>query len=822
MHFFNDQLRHVTRRLVAAPLFTVVALLTLAIGIGANTAIFSVVKGVLLKPLPYDEPDRLVGVWHTAPGFGFDVLNSGPATYFTYLEEGRSFEESGLYTGGSVTITGLAEPERVDVLRVTYGVLPALRVRPVVGRTFNVRDDSPGTPETVVLSYAYWQRKFAGDPQAVGRRLMVDGAARDIIGVLPQSFRFRDDHPAVLLPLRFDRAKIFVGDFSYEGIARLKPGVTLAQANADVARMLPIMADKFPPPPGFKREVFLQARMGPRLHLFKEDVVGDVGKVLWVLMAAVGIVLFIACANVANLFLVRAEGRQQELAIRAALGAGWAKLARELLFESVALGILGGLLGLGLAFAGIDLLVWLAPANIPRLDDISIDPVVLLFTLGISILAGVLFGCIPVFKYAAAPVGTLLREGGRALSAGKGRLRARNVLVVVQVALALVLLISSGLMIRTFQALRKVHPGFTRPEQVLTLHISIPEGQVADAESVTRMHQQIGERIQQIPGVTSVGLSSSITLDGNINNNPIFIEDFPTPSGQIPPMRRFKFISPGFSQTMGNRLVAGRDLTWADVYGDPTVLLISENLARKYWRDPARAVGRRVRETPQARWRQIVGVVGDIRDNGVDQPAPEAVYLPMLMKEWWGIPMMVQRNMAYAIRSPRTGTLSFLKEIREAVWSVNGNLPVADVRTLKQIYRQSMARTSFTLLLLALASAMALLLGVIGIYGVISYSVSQRTREIGIRMALGAREQNVSRMFVSHGLRLVAIGIAIGVGAAAGLTRLLRTLLFEVSPLDPLTFTAVSIGLVVVALLASYLPARRATAVDPVQALKFE
>jgi predicted permease len=822
MHFFNDQLRHVTRRLVAAPLFTVVALLTLAIGIGANTAIFSVVKGVLLKPLPYDEPDRLVGVWHTAPGFGFDVLNSGPATYFTYLEEGRSFEESGLYTGGSVTITGLAEPERVDVLWVTYGVLPALRVRPVVGRTFNVRDDSPGTPETVVLSYAYWQRKFAGDPQAVGRRLMVDGAARDIIGVLPQSFRFRDDHPAVLLPLRFDRAKIFVGDFSYEGIARLKPGVTLAQANADVARMLPIMADKFPPPPGFKREVFLQARMGPRLHLFKEDVVGDVGKVLWVLMAAVGIVLFIACANVANLFLVRAEGRQQELAIRAALGAGWAKLARELLFESVALGILGGLLGLGLAFAGIDLLVWLAPANIPRLDNISIDPVVLLFTLGISILAGVLFGCIPVFKYAAAPVGRLLREGGRALSAGKGRLRARNVLVVVQVALALVLLISSGLMIRTFQALRKVHPGFTRPEQVLTLHISIPEGQVADAESVTRMHQQIGERIQQIPGVASVGLSSSITLDGNINNNPIFIEDFPTPSGQIPPMRRFKFISPGFSQTMGNRLVAGRDLTWADVYGDPTVLLISENLARKYWRDPARAVGRRVRETPQARWRQIVGVVGDIRDNGVDQPAPEAVYLPMLMKEWWGIPMMVQRNMAYAIRSPRTGTLSFLKEIREAVWSVNGNLPVADVRTLKQIYRQSMARTSFTLLLLALASAMALLLGVIGIYGVISYSVSQRTREIGIRMALGAREQNVSRMFVSHGLRLVAIGIAIGVGAAAGLTRLLRTLLFEVSPLDPLTFTAVSIGLVVVALLASYLPARRATAVDPVQALKFE
>jgi predicted permease len=683
MHSFHEQLRHIVRRLIAAPLFTVVTLLTLALGIGANSAIFSIIKGVLLKPLPYEDPHQLVGVWHTAPGLGYDTLNSGPATYFTYLEEGRSFEESGLYTGGSATITGLNEPERVDVLRVTYGVLPALRIRPVVGRTFSARDDSPGTPETVILSYAYWQRKFGGDPQAVGRRLMVDGAARDIIGVLPQSFRIRDDHPAVLLPLRFDRAKIFVGDFSYDGIARLKPGVTLAQANADVARMLPIMADKFPPPPGFKREVFLQARMGPRLHLFKEDVVGDVGKVLWVLMATVGIVLFIACANVANLFLVRAESRQQELAIRAALGAGWAKLARELLFESVTLGILGGLIGLGLAFAGIDLLVWLAPANIPRLEEISIDPGVLLFTLGISILAGMLFGSIPVFKYASAPVGTLLREGGRALSAGKGRLRARNVLVVVQVALALVLLISSGLMIRTFQALRKVQPGFTKPEEVLTLHISIPEGQVADAERVTRMHQQIAERIQQIPGVTSVGLSTSITLDGNTSNNPIFLEDFPTPAGQIPPMRRYKWISPGFSQTMGNPLVAGRDFTWTDVYSERPGVLISQNLARKYWKDPAQAVGRRAREMPEGRWREIVGVVGDIRDNGVDQAAPEAVYLPMLMKEFWGMPMMVQRNMAYAIRSPRTGTLSFLKEVREAVWSVNANLPVADVQTLR-------------------------------------------------------------------------------------------------------------------------------------------
>jgi predicted permease len=319
-----------------------------------------------------------------------------------------------------------------------------------------------------------------------------------------------------------------------------------------------------------------------------------------------------------------------------------------------------------------------------------------------------------------------------------------------------------------------------------------------------------------------VGLSTSITLDGNTSNNPIFIEDFPTPPGTIPPMRRFKWISPGFSQTMGNPFVAGRDFTWTEVYNEVPVVLISENIARKYWKDPVKAVGRRVREMPEARWREIVGVVGDIRDDGLDRPASEAVYLPMMMKEWWGIPMMVQRNMAYAIRSPRTGSLSLLKEIREAVWSVNGNLPVADVQTLRQIYRQSMARTSFTLLMLALASGMALILGVIGIYGVISYSVSQRTREIGIRMALGAQQEQVKKMFVGHGLVLVAIGIAIGVSAAAGLTRLMSSLLFGVSPLDPVTFVAVALGLVVAALLASYLPARKATTVDPVQALKFE
>jgi predicted permease len=569
-------------------------------------------------------------------------------------------------------------------------------------------------------------------------------------------------------------------------------------------------------------KMFQEAKFGPNVRPFKEDVVGDVGKVLWVLMATVGIVLFIACANVANLFLVRAEGRQQELAIRAALGAGWSRLAMELLYESVTLGIVGGLLGLGLAQAGLRLLAALGPANLPRLEEIVINDRVFLFAFGISVVAGIFFGLIPVFKYGRAQVGISLRQGGRTISEGKERHRARGILVVVQVALALVLLIGSGLMIRTFQALRQVQPGFVKPEQVLTLRISIPKAQVPDPERVVRTHQDMLERIQQIPGVTSVGLSSSVTMDGSNSNDPIFAEDFPPPEGQIPPVRRFKFISPGHFKTMGNPIVAGRDFTWADSYNRAPVVVVSEGFVRKFWKDPAKAIGRRVRETPKNPWREIVGVAGDERDDGVSEKAPEIVYWPMLVKDFWGDQESVRRTLAYEIRSPRTGAASFLKEIQAAVWSVNPSVPVAGVRTLSEIYDRSMARTSFTLVMLAIAAGMALLLGIVGIYGVISYSVSQRTREIGIRMALGARPENVRAMFLRHGLLLTGIGIAIGLAAAIGLTRMMSALLFNVSPMDPLTYAAVSAGLVVAALCASYLPARRATGIDPVQALNSE
>jgi predicted permease len=815
-------MKPILRRLARAPMFTVITLLTLAIGIGANTAIFSVLNGVLLKPLPYPDADRLVAIWETSHLQGLEELNASPSTYFTFREEGRTFQDIGVWRSDSVNITGSGEPEQIDALDVTDGVLPILGTQPIRGRWFTRKDDSPGSPKTVILTYGYWQRKFGGDPSIIGRRIMVDGDASEIVGILPPSFRFMNSRAALIEPLQLDRAKVFVGQFSYQAVARLKPGATLTQANADVARMLPMMLDKFPPAPGISVRMFQEARFGPSVRPLKTDVIGDIGKVLWVLMATIGLVLFIACANVANLMLVRAEGRQQELAIRAALGAGWPRIARELLLESVALGVAGGALGIGLAYAALKVLVATGPANLPRLEAISIDGPVLLFTLAISLVAGLLFGLIPVFKYAGPRLNATLRQGGRNSSDGRERHRARSVLVVVQVALALVLLIGSGLMIRTVRALKQVPPGFTQPEQILTLHVSIPDAEVPKPEQATRTYNNILEKVAAIPGVTAAGMVNSITMDGNSDNDPIFAADKLYADGQVPAMRRYKFISPGYFKAMGNTLLAGRDLTWTDTYETRPVVVVSEALARELWRDPAAALGKQIRENAKGPWREVVGVAGNERDDGADHKATATVYWPMMLRDFWGQPLTTQRGQAFAIRSTRTGTASFLNEVRRAVWSVNPDLPIANVRTVQEVYDRSMARTAFTLVMLSIAAGMALLLGIVGIYGVVSYTVSQRTREIGIRMALGAPQQAVRQMFVRQGLLLTAIGVLCGLGAAAGLTHLIKTLLFAVSPLDPATYGAVSLILAAAAVLASYIPARRATTIEPVEALRVE
>ncbi|MEA2257647.1 MAG: putative transport system permease protein [Acidobacteriaceae bacterium] len=826
MASFDDQLKQVLRRLSRAPLFTAITLITLAVGVGANTVIFSVVEGVLLKPLPYPHAEQLIGVWHTAPGIGIKELNMSPSIYFIDREQNTTFEDIGAYTGDSLNVTGAGKPEHVQGLDVTDGVLPILGVTPVVGRLFNRRDDSAGAPQTVVLSYGYWQRKFGGAPSVIGRSITVDGKPREIIGVLSQGFRFLDqpDDTALFLPFQWDRNKTKLGNFSQNALARLKPGVTLEQAGTDMARLLPVVLRSFPAPEGFSSSMFEKARISPNLRPLKQDVVGNVGNVLWVLMGSIVLVLLVACANVANLLLVRVEGRRQELAIRSALGAGWARIARELLFESVVLGFAGSLLGLVLAYGGLRLLVAVAPTGLPRVQEIGIDIPVLLFTLGLSLFTSLLIGFIPVLKYAGATATSGLREGGRALSQSRERHRARKTLVVVQVALALVLLICSGLMIRTFRALMHVSPGFVASDAVQTFRFYLPETQIPDAqpERVVRMDEEILNKLAAIPGVSSVSFSTAVPMDGRSSADVVFAQDHVYGEGELPPIRRFKFVSPGFFATLGTQILAGRDLTWTDTYQKRPVAIISENFARQYWRDPQDALGKRIRPGNIDDWREIVGVVQDVHDDGVDKPAPSSVYWPVMMDHFEGEKQTLRRSLAFVMRSPRAGSRTFMNEVQERVWSVDAEVPLADVSTLGTLYTKSMARTSFTLVMLCVAGSMALLLGIVGIYGVISYAVSQRTREIGIRMALGAQRGALTAMFVRQGLLLTLIGAACGLVTAFVSMRLMSSLLFNVSPVDPITYVSITIGVVAVAYLACYLPSRRAATVEPMQALRTE
>jgi predicted permease len=624
--------------------------------------------------------------------------------------------------------------------------------------------------------------------------------------------------------MQMDRSKTKLGNFGIRGIARLKPGVTMEQANSDLARLIPIALRSFPAPEGFSINLFEKAQFAPSLRPLKQDVVGDVGKVLWVLMGSIVMVLLVACANVANLLLVRVEGRRQELAIRSALGAAWGRTAGELLFESLILGVVGSLIGLAMAYGALRVLVATAPTGLPRIHEIGIDIPVLLFTLGLALFTSVLIGALPVFKYAGVRATTGLREGGRALSQSRERHRARQALVIVQVALALVLLICSGLMIRTFQALMRVDPGFTSPESIETFRIYIPNSMIPDSEPERLLHteQDVLNKIAALPGVQSASFSSAIPLDGFDSYDPVFAQDRTYADGQIPPLRRFKFISPGFFSTIGARLVAGRDATWTDLYDKRPVVIVSEGFAREYWQSGQGAIGKMIRVSTTDPWREIVGVVQDMHDDGADKPVSSAVYWPAFMDKFEGQNPRVQRGVAFAIRSPRAGSQAFKREVQEQVWSINSSVPLADPQTLGDLYSKSMARTSFTLVLLSVAGGMALLLGIVGIYGVIAYTVSQRTREIGIRMALGAQRNALTGMFVRQGLTLTAIGAACGLVVAFVTMRLMSSILFNVSPVDPLTYIVITACVGATACLACYLPSRRAATVNPVNALRSE
>ncbi|HZM58883.1 MAG TPA: ABC transporter permease [Vicinamibacterales bacterium] len=812
----SQDLRYGARTLRKQPGFTLVAVLTMAIGIGATTAIFSVVNGILIKPLPFAESDRLIALVHQAPGVNQDELAASPAIYFTYRENNRTFESVALWFSNTASVTGAGDPEEVQRLESTHELLPLLRVTPLVGRTFSEADDQPGSPGTVILSYGYWHRRFGGAAAVVGKTLVVDGAPHEIIGVLPREFRFLQQPAEILTPARPNRALAFVPSIGGRGVARLKDGVTLEQASADVARMIPILINGFPIVPGLTRAGVERMKLGPNLRLLKDDFIGDLDEVLWVLFGTIGMLLLIACANVANLQLARTEVRGHELAIRTALGARWSRIASSLLVESTLLGFMGGIAGLGLTTIALPVLLSAAAQELPGMLEITIDPAVVAFTFAISLGTGLLFGLIPVVKYARPQVAAMLGGIGRSHSPSRGHHRARNSLVVMQVALAAVLLVGSGLMIRTFQSLRNVDTGFTDPDRIQTLHLSMSRDTVPEFDRVIRMQKEISDGLAAIAGVESAAFSSrSLPLIARGPTGPFSLESRP---GAAPVEMEFRYASPSLFRTMGTRLVGGRDFQWTDYSSTRQVAIVSETFARREWGSPAAAIGKRMRRSEKNPWLEVVGVAGDVRYRGLERPAPDTVYLTSSE----ALAPFMSRDAYFLVRSERVGTAGFIDDLQRAIWSVNGSVPLGSVQTMGEVYRRSTARTSLTLVLLSITAAMALALGLIGIYGVISYMLTQRTREIGVRMALGARTAALKRMVLGQVLLLVAVGVALGLGGAAVLTRLMESLLFGVGPLDVFTYVTVSAILVVASALAAYLPVRRVTRIDPLQALRAE
>jgi predicted permease len=822
--------RFALRSLQRRPTFAFAAIFTLALGIGATTAIFSVVYSVLIKPLPYPNPDELVRIRHsTAPLYTND-LGSATSMYFTYGKESRTLAEIGMWSNGGETVTRVDGTERIRSLRVTHGVLEAIGVQPLRGRWFTEQETGPAPegPAPVILSYAFAQSHFGGDAAALGQEMQVNGRQAQVVGIMPRDFRFLDMSPPfeIIVALPLDPARGNIGNFGLDALARLKPGVAPEEAGADLQRLVPIWLSAWPMVQGLSqtREQIEGWHIKPVVRSLKADMVGSIASSLWVLMGAIGAVLLIACANIANLTLVRADARRPELAVRAALGAVPARLARELLAESLVIGALGGALGLALAYGGLELLVAVGPRNLPRLEEIAVHPPVLVFTVAVALASTLAFGSIAALKHALRPVGSAF-GGLRGASASRERSTARSALVVVQVALALVLVVSALLMIRTFEALRDVHPGFVDAASIQTVRTWAPNALIRDAKQTVRLEHETLDKIAALPGVTSAGFTNVLPMENGpfIWNSVVVVEGRPTAAGESAPSRRFKWISPGYLAAMGTRIVAGRDITWADIEAGGRVALISEDFARELGREPADALGKRIRPPIDTDdWREVIGVVQSVKEEQLYADAPSIVYWPALMENALGSSEMTYPAVAYVVRSDRAGTASLNNEIRQAVWSVNRDVPIALERRMIELYAGSIARTSFALVMLAIAGSMALALGLVGIYGVISYVVSQRSREIGIRMALGAESRQVRRMFVRQGLALSGVGLAIGLVAALGLTRLMASLLFGVRPTDVVAYAAAVAVILGAAAVASYLPARRASAIDPVETLKAE
>lgn len=814
---FLRDVRYALRFIQLNPGFSATAILSLALGIGANTAMFSVLNAVLIRPLPYPRSDALVGVANkfVIQGQVFDNAALSPGMYSACQENARVFESFGVWTSGAATLTGTGDPEQLVSVTLTQGVLPVLSVPAFIGRWFSAEEDSPGSPETVILSYGYWQRKFGGDLAVLGRTILIDFIPRQVIGVMPRDFRFVNISPDILLPQRFAKSGLRPDVFSYNGIARLRPGVTIAQANEDVARIWNTWGEATG-----ASKMLRMVNAQPNLRPLKRDVVGDVGSVLSVVMGALGLVLLLVCANVANLVLVRAQSRRQEFAVRAALGAGRGRIAQGLLVESLVLGVLGGALGVMLAYTGLRMLVTYGPVTLPRLAEISIDGTSLAFALACSLGSGLLFGLAALFR---CGLPARVQSAGR-VTQGAQQLRTQNALVVTQVAIAFVLLVASGLMIRSFLALRTVTAGFTHPEWIQTVRISIPEALTSDPEQVIRMQFEILNRLSVLPGVATAGFASGLPLELEYRNGVIVGVEGKTSPDQMPPNRALKSISPGLLATQGSRLIAGRDFTWEDVFGKRRVAIVSENMARENWGEPGNAPGKRIRIGRDGPWTEVVGVTENIHSDGLSHSAPPTVYdrAGVDPPDRPGGSAKVRRAVTFALRSERAGTEALVRELAAAIHSVSPDLPLAKVRTLDHVYRQSMAQTSFALVLLGISGTMALTLAIIGVYGVLAYAVAQRRHEVGVRIALGAEPPALKWLFIRKGLVLNSIGGIIGLAAALVLSRWIASLLYGVTPLDLPAYAVSGVLIALAVMAASYFPARRAASVDPMETLRSE
>ena len=810
--------RYGLRRLLRTPGFTFVTVFTLALGIGATAAILSVVNAVLLRPLPYDQAEDLLVVWHSSEGLGYDRIRMSPAIFLTIEAEQTTLDAFGSWFFGSATVTGLQEPETAGVLVASAGVFSALRLSASHGRLLQARDGDPEAPPTAVLSHGYWTRRFGADPAAIGRTVMVDGVSTEIVGVLPAGVGFLDYEPDLYLPVRLDAEDATLLSFDYNGLARRKADTSLEAIHADLARLIPLSVERYAWTTPERAEEF---GLRPNVHPLREQVVGRVARNLWILLGAVGLVLLLACINVANLLLVRAESRRREVAVRQALGGGRSRIARHFATENMLISLAGGAAGILLAMGLLRLLLRMAPANLPRTSEIGLDSTILLATLVASIGVGLLFTLLPLVQRNQRSLSAALRDGGRGGTSGRSRNRVRNALASVQVALSLVLLLASALMVRSFLTLRAIDPGFDRPEEVVTFRLYTPRAQTPEDDEAIEIHRRIVESLESIPEVESVGLASGFTMELRSNTNELYADESRT-GDAFDPSIHYKAIGGDYFEAMRIPLLAGRTIRWDDIADRRHVGLITENLAVRHWGSPAGAVGRRIRHSTEDPWREVIGVVGDVRDAGITSDAPGVVYWPMAVAEFLGSPSWVRRDLAYVVRTGVMPPTSVLPQVRQAIWSVNPDLPLANIRTLDEVARRDMAPTQFMMTLLLVAAGVALILGTVGVYGVISYAVSQRTQEIGIRMALGATAADIKRLGLRHGLLIALTGGVLGSALAVVLGRTIEAALYGVSPSDPVSVAAIVTVLGGVVLLASYVPARRATRVEPTTALRTE